>query len=98
MGCPNPAFNGQRYRCGIYCAFEDHLLVYLCCKQVIDPRGSILKLFDSLPTVKSNTIFGKMTLMALEKYSLEIEQQQQHPIPETEISKALSSNIIKKIL
>ena len=29
---------------------------------------------DSLPTVKSNTIFGKITLMALEKYSLEIEE------------------------
>ena len=23
------SFNGQRYRCGIYCAFEGHLLVHL---------------------------------------------------------------------
>ena len=27
------SFNGQRYRYGIYFAFEDHLLVHLCCKQ-----------------------------------------------------------------
>ena len=31
------SFNGQRYRCGIYCAFEDHLRVHLCCNKVIDP-------------------------------------------------------------
>ena len=30
---------------------------------------------DSLPTVKSNTVFGKITLIALEKYSLEIEEK-----------------------
>ena len=41
--------------------------------EVIDPRGSILTIFDSLSTVNSDTIFGKMTLMALEKYFLEIE-------------------------
>ena len=31
-------------------------------------------IFWSPATVKSNTIFGKTTLMALEKYSLEIEE------------------------
>ena len=68
------SFNGQRYRRGIYCAFEDHLLVHLCCKQKSwIHRGSIFTFSDSLPAVKSNTIFGKITLMALEKYSLEIE-------------------------
>ena len=29
---------------------------------------------DSRPTAKSNTIFDKITLMALEKYSLEIDE------------------------
>ena len=63
-------------------------------------RGSIFTFYDSLLTVKSNsesTIFGKITLMALEKHSLEIEenlftcvlaqrdeQQQQQLMPETE--------------
>ena len=36
-------------------------------------RGSIFTFSDSLPAVKSNTGFGKITLMAFEKYSLEIE-------------------------
>ena len=27
------SFNGQRYRCGIYCTFEDHILVHLCCNK-----------------------------------------------------------------
>ena len=57
-------------------------------------RGNIFAFSDSLPTVKSNTVFGKINTMALEKYSLEIEenvdlawrdeQQHQHPMPETE--------------
>ena len=74
--CEMPkSFDGQRYRCGIYCAFEDHLLVQLCCKQKsYIHRGSIFTFSDSLPTVKSNTIFGEITLMALAKYSLEIEE------------------------
>ena len=67
-------FNDQRYRCGTYCAFEDHLLVHLCCKKSQIHRGSIFTFSDSLPTVKSNTVFGKITLIALEKYSLEIEE------------------------
>ena len=72
--CKMPkSFNGPRYRCGIYCAFEDHLLVHLCCKQ-----GSIFTFFDSLPSVNSNTVFGKITLMVLEKYSLEIEENLVH--------------------
>ena len=37
-------------------------------------EGSIFYIFWSPATVKSNTIFGKTTLMALEKYSLEIEE------------------------
>ena len=92
------SFNGQRYRCGIYCAFEDHLLVHLSCRQKSwIHQGSIFTFFDSLPKVKSNTVFGKISLMAFEKYSLEIEeiwftsvsawldeQQQLHPIPESE--------------
>ena len=72
--CKMPkSFNGQRYRCGMYCAFEDHLLVHLCWK-VIDPPRQYFTFSDSLPTVKSNTSFGKITLIALEKYSLEIEE------------------------
>ena len=56
------SFNGQRYRCGIYCAFEDHLLVHLCCKQMSEiHRGSIFTFSDSLLTVKSNTVFAKIT-------------------------------------
>ena len=37
--CKMPkSFNGQRYRCGIYCAFEDCLLVHrLLQTKVIDP-------------------------------------------------------------
>ena len=82
---PKHAFNGQRYRCGIYCTFEEHLpCVPLLQTKVIDPQGSIFTFFGSLPTVKSNKCFGRMTLMALEKYSFGIEQQQQHAIPETE--------------
>ena len=58
--CKMPkSFNGSRYRCGIYCAFEDHLLLHLCCKQKSQiHRGSIFTFSDSLPTVKSNTVFG----------------------------------------
>ena len=41
-------------------------------------RGNIFTFSDSLPIVKSNTIFGKITLMALEKYSLEIEETLVH--------------------
>ena len=37
-------------------------------------RGSIFTLSDNLPTVKSNTVFGEITLMALEKYSLKTEE------------------------
>ena len=74
--CSNPVFSGQRYRCGMYCAFEDHLLVQVPLLQtkVMIHRGSIFTFSDSLPTVKSNTIFSKITLMTLEKYSLEIEE------------------------
>ena len=74
--CKMPkSFNGQRYRCGIYCAFTDHLLVHLCCKQKSQiHRGSIFTFSESLSTVKSNTVFGKITLVALEKYSVEIEE------------------------
>ena len=69
------SFNGQRYRCGIYCAFEDHLLVHPCCKQKSwIHQCSTFTFSDSIPTVKSNTVFGKITLMAPEKYSLEIEE------------------------
>ena len=58
--CKMPkSFNGQRYRCGTYRAFEDHLLVHLCCKQMSQTHpGSIFTFSDSLPTVKSNTVFG----------------------------------------
>ena len=57
------------------CTFEGHLLMHLCCKQKSQiHRGSIFTFSDSLPAVKSNTDFGKLTLMALEKYSLEIEE------------------------
>ena len=74
--CKMPKFfNGQRYRCDTYCVFEDHLLVHVCCKQKsMTHRGSIFTFSDSLPTVKSNTVFGKISLMALEKYSLGIEE------------------------
>ena len=77
----------------------------------MDPRGSIFTFFYSLLTVKSNTLFGKMIFMAVDKYSLEMEknwfssvlawsneQQQQHPCLKHKVSKALSVNIIKKIL
>ena len=37
-------------------------------------RGSIFTFSDSLPAVKSKTVFGKITLMALEKYSLGIKE------------------------
>ena len=37
-------------------------------------RGSIFTFSDSLPAIKSNTSYGKKTLMVLEKYSLEIEE------------------------
>ena len=97
--CPNPVFSGQRYRYGMYCAFEDHLLVHVPLLQtkVMIHRGSIFTFSDSLPTVKSNTIFSKITLMLLRNIPLKSrkiwftsvlawrdEQQQQHPIPETE--------------
>ena len=57
--CKMPkSFNGQRYRCGTYRAFEDHLLVHLCCKQMSQTHpGSIFTFSDGLPT-KSNTVFG----------------------------------------
>ena len=37
-------------------------------------RGTIFTFSDSLPAVKSNTVFCKITLMAVEKYSLEVEE------------------------
>ena len=37
-------------------------------------RGSIFTFSDSLPAAKSNTGFGKITLMALEESSFEIEE------------------------
>ena len=59
----------------IYCIFEDHILVHLHCKQKLQiNRGTIFTFSDSLPTLNSNTIFGKITLLALEKYFLEIEE------------------------
>ena len=39
------SFNGQRYRCDVYCAFEDHLLVHLCCKKVMDPLREYFYIF-----------------------------------------------------
>ena len=67
---------------------------------------------DSLPTVKSNTIFGNITLMALEKYSLEIEKNLDLPLFWPDVMsnsnntpclkqkrfKAFSINITKKTL
>ena len=107
------SFNGQRYRCGIYCAFEDRLLMHLCCKQKSQiHRGNNFTFSDSLPTVKSNTVFGEITLMALEKCSPEIEGKfglplfrpgvmsngNNTPCLNQKRSKALSINIMKKIL
>ena len=36
------SFNGERYRYGIYCAFEDHLLVQ---ENVIDPPRQYFYIF-----------------------------------------------------
>ena len=36
--------------------------------------SSIFTFSDRLPAVKSNTVFSKITVMVLEKYSLEIEE------------------------
>ena len=50
---------------------------YLCkfvANKVIDPTRQYFYISDSLPAVKSNIDFGKITLMALEKYSLEIKE------------------------
>ena len=61
---------------------------------------------DSLPAVKSNTVFGKITLIGLPFKSKKIwftsvsawrnEQQQQHPCLNQKRSKALGINIMKK--
>ena len=42
--------------------------------KVIDPPRQYFTFSDSRPTVKSNTIFDKIILIALVKYSLEIEE------------------------
>ena len=48
--CKMPkSFNGQRYKCGIYCAFEDHLFVHFCYKQSHRSAEEVLLNFsDSL--------------------------------------------------
>ena len=96
-------FNGRRYRCGIYCAFEDNHLV---AKSHRSSEALFFTFSDSLPAVKSNTVFGKITLMALPFKSKKIwftsvsawrnEQQQQHPCLNQKRSKALGINIMKK--
>ena len=55
--CKTPkSFNGQRYRCGIYCALKPPPCAPLFQTKV---QGSIFTFSDSLPTVKSNAIMVK---------------------------------------
>ena len=59
--CKMPkSFNGQRYPCGMYYAFEDRLLVHLCYKQKSKiRRGSIFTFPNSLFTVNQIQILVK---------------------------------------
>ena len=112
MKCPNSAFNGQRYRCGIYTALfktTSSSCTFVVKQKLKTHRSSIFIFSDSLPTLKSNTIFSKITLMALEKFLLKLRKiwftsfwsglmsnSNNTPSLKQKISKALIINIIKK--
>ena len=56
----NSAFNGQRYRCSIYCAFQDHILVHLCCKtKIVDPPKQYFYIFYGAPNGSKIVFFGE---------------------------------------
>ena len=50
------------------------LHTFVADKRYRSTKTVFLTFSDSLPTVKSNMDFGEITLMALGKYSLEIEE------------------------
>ena len=63
------SFNGQRYRCGIYIALlKTTSLCTFAANKCHRSTEEHFTFSDSLPAVKSNTEFDKMTLMALEKW------------------------------
>ena len=92
--CPNPLMAQDKNVVYIGLLKITSLCIFVVNKSHRSTEEVFLHFSDSLPPAKSNTVFGKITLMALEKYSLETEehlvlplcneQQQQYPMPESE--------------
>ena len=93
-------FVAKKYRCGILGLGRPSRSAPLLKTKTIDHSVRLFTFSDSLPTVNSNTIFGKITSMAFEKYPHGIQEtlvlplfwpglvrnntNNQHLMPETE--------------